>query len=313
MRIAEGGGHSARDLGNIRDAPQTASARCRSDRTARGRSFRSRVRWQGDHPESPCAAPPSTPASRPPALPGCVMAERAATPQGEAVTVVDSPDQPNSDAPARLTADLAGADDGIDASGRAGEAGGDKAASAPAPLLRPDSVPMPKPVEPPPPAEQPMATSTPSGGRHSDPGLPTVESLPRGPAHRQRKLAVRPGQDVCFHALYAARDNRAPERRARSKEAVSAGINPLIDARGRAFLAIDVDTGSWTLAKRFLQDGSLPNVTRCAWRSGSTPSLSTAAGRLAPVLHPPRGRAARQAEHGVARRHPGEGDREARA
>ncbi|MBI1949613.1 MAG: von Willebrand factor type A domain-containing protein [Deltaproteobacteria bacterium] len=45
------------------------------------------------------------------------------------------------------------------------------------------------------------------------------------------------------------------------KEAVSAGINDLIDARDDALstFAIDVDTGSWTLAKRFLQGGALPN------------------------------------------------------
>ncbi|MCC7075117.1 MAG: von Willebrand factor type A domain-containing protein [Deltaproteobacteria bacterium] len=90
------------------------------------------------------------------------------------------------------------------------------------------------------------------------------ESPSRRADPRSRKMASRDkGEGDLGFDRDAARDElERSEAPLEVQEAVSAGVNPLIDAKDDRLstFAIDVDTGSWTLAKRFLQGGSLPNA-----------------------------------------------------
>lgn len=132
----------------------------------------------------------------------------------------------------------------------------------------------PRPEAPPPPAE-PRPTSAPTStpmpmGSAASLALeaPMSESVAPGPRRHSARSKKMPssvadarlgGRDG--DRYLALDDVRVGGQDLDVKEAVSAGINDLIDAREDALstFAIDVDTGSWTLAKRFLQNGALPN------------------------------------------------------
>lgn len=193
-------------------------------------------------------------------LPGCMLAERSAAPQlemagagGEAMaTATEAPPPP---AP--------GATPSPDASAR-GNIVAHKAPSEPMPLTKSDSATREsyRPASPTTPMEKrPASVAVPLGGAMAMAQSTSVDdSVARMAGPRRRKLADKDG-DLAFDP-YAARDELERSNAALDvKEAVAAGVNPLIDARDDRLstFAIDVDTGSWTLAKRFLQGGSLPN------------------------------------------------------
>ena len=193
-------------------------------------------------------------------LPGCMLAERSAAPQLEVaagggsavVAAVEAPPPPAS----TPTPDVAGADNRV----------GDRAASEPMALTKSDSAKREsyRPAAPKPTEARPESIAMPMGGAMARTAQPMPdESVVRLPSKRERKIASRDkgDGDLAFDP-YAARDELERSNAALDvKEAVAAGVNPLIDARDDRLstFAIDVDTGSWTLAKRFLQGGSLPN------------------------------------------------------
>lgn len=198
------------------------------------------------------------------ALPGCALADRSApiptaeAPVGAIAALEEAPPPPSpvtADAArfAQPATDVSKAEAPLEASTSPRQA----ASTRDAPVF----MPRPPRREPEPKAasQAPMSVATPMGGRAVDKS-PPADSLAAGP--ERRKLARRGDMALAFDGrMNEAGGGEGIHGGFDVKEATSAGINPLVDARDDALstFAIDVDTGSWTLAKRFLQGGALPN------------------------------------------------------
>ncbi len=191
-------------------------------------------------------------------LPACAVAERAAAPVVEA----EAAGAPAAAQDAPVIAATSAPDVGLHAMASVG----DKAPAEPASVTRPDSVAGER-YRPAPPKRTEVRQelmAAPLGGAMAMAQSPKADEVAgRMAGPRRRKVASKGERDRAFDP-YAGND--AEEGSAMPldvKEAVSAGVNPLVDAREDRLstFAIDVDTGSWTLAKRFLQGGSLPNAS----------------------------------------------------